>query len=696
MNFLASLLLPLIGATLALGAATPAPAAPPPQNPLSGLLVLQENHPKVIYFRQAELTFRYPAYAAWEDDFDDAMGFVAQGFPWQKALSRKRALQRNPEYFTRFKQDNPGQVVLIHRDSQENDPRGLAWLPEEDFFPGHWLYFEGCKILSEVPDEDGLTVLRVEDAGRFHLGVGFQKDQEEEIGLFPLDPATGRPDFRRAEYVRLTAVDKDRQTITVIRGQYGTDPLKLAPGQSWAAPIVAGGPWGSRHLVWAYNFSTRCPRDPQGRTCADVLLQFLTRDFGPGGIFATIDGFAEDFAHNSARLGPEVTRGRLPDFDGDGQGDEFLSDTTFATGVIEFYRELRRRVGEHRLITSDAQGVDNQRAFGLLNGIEMERWPEQRADLRKWSCGINTNLFWEANARPPQFNYIKVYGREPAPVKRLKMAAAVCTNVGISVTENAEETRAHGLWDELRNGRENQLGWLGRPAGPLVQLARQQPDLLRAASPQPGLAWTARLQAGPGVRLQADPHGVRATGSPGQDIRLLLPGIPLSGPDLVLFVSARAQPLPQFPAEYARLLVATTGAKGLPLPTNQQHALTEENRHYSFVNGKDFTSSFYFSQLSAGAVDLELAFEGHQEVQITGLQAFAAPDVMVREFQNGLALANPASSPVTFDLAQLFPGKSFRRIRGTEAHDPSTNNGTPVQGSPTLPPQDGLFLVRQK
>ena len=67
---------------------------------------------------------------------------------------------------------------------------------------------------------------------------------------------------------------------------------------------------------------------------------------------------------------------------------------------------------------------------------------------------------------------------------------------------------------------------------------------------------------------------------------------------------------------------------------------------------------------------------------------------MYREFERGLVLANPSPRPYTFDLATLFPGRSFRRIQGSPRQDPATNNGAPVAGTLTLGPKDALFLVR--
>ena len=68
-------------------------------------------------------------------------------------------------------------------------------------------------------------------------------------------------------------------------------------------------------------------------------------------------------------------------------------------------------------------------------------------------------------------------------------------------------------------------------------------------------------------------------------------------------------------------------------------------------------------------------------------------DVLYRKFQNGLVLLNgSATSDTTFQVAELFPGESYRRIKGTQ--DTEHNSGEPVGRSLTLGARDGIFLVR--
>jgi len=68
-------------------------------------------------------------------------------------------------------------------------------------------------------------------------------------------------------------------------------------------------------------------------------------------------------------------------------------------------------------------------------------------------------------------------------------------------------------------------------------------------------------------------------------------------------------------------------------------------------------------------------------------------DVLYRKFENGLVIFNGSFiDPVHVDLAVLFPGESYSRIKGTQ--DPAHNNGELIENSLTIPPHDAFFLRR--
>lgn len=80
---------------------------------------------------------------------------------------------------------------------------------------------------------------------------------------------------------------------------------------------------------------------------------------------------------------------------------------------------------------------------------------------------------------------------------------------------------------------------------------------------------------------------------------------------------------------------------------------------------------------------------------LDSLRLQAGPgDAFARRFEHGAVLVNGSASPVTFDLGALYPGATFRRLRGTI--DTAFNNGTAVNGRVTLGARDALILVDTK
>jgi hypothetical protein len=68
---------------------------------------------------------------------------------------------------------------------------------------------------------------------------------------------------------------------------------------------------------------------------------------------------------------------------------------------------------------------------------------------------------------------------------------------------------------------------------------------------------------------------------------------------------------------------------------------------------------------------------------------------MACEFEHGAVLANPSLHPFAFDLAALFPGKSFRRLSGTPQQNAKMNDGARAGTEQTTGSKNALFLIRQ-
>lgn len=654
------------------------------QTALSSLRVLEDIHPRVWYFRSPEGVARTKLpFEQWEHSFLGLMGI--QG----KALAEESAGLHplNVEYFSRFKQRHPDQLVLLHMNGNARDPRFQAGA----FFAGHWLYFNGARILSAVPAEEGETAIRVDHPELFRLNIGRQNNLHEDLGLCVLDEQ-GKPDWSLSEQVRLVAVDAEHNLIRVQRGQFGTKPRAFAATRAYAASHVYEGPWDQpAHLMWFYNYSTKAPRSPQGRSLIDVLVEDIGARFAPGGEMAAFDGLEFDVLFHRNQYNPDLRpnprqRGMDADADGNPDGGYFAGVNTYGAEVVEFCRRLRARLGADKLIMADGMGVANlqsQRAFGILNGIESEGFPHHGdPEVIDWSGGLNRFAFWKANAHPPAFNYIRHSQslKMPASIHRLVFAAAAFSDAGmaffLSGLPQPEPGEATGLWDEMRMGTTKRLGWLGKPLAPAVRLAVRQPDALSGQGCEPG-----RFRSD-SARIESDSGSVRITSNAGTaDVQFRLEQVPVKGPDLVVTLIARAEPMRKQPREIARLMWVSVGPN-------------KGERFMTWVNERSFASAFYFRDLGSDAVNLTLEVEGSEPVWIQDLQAFSFPDVMYREFEHGLVLANPSNRPFTFALGDLLGGQQFRRLAGSPGQDPGTNDGSMAGAAVTLGAKDGLFLVR--
>ena len=530
--------------------------------------VLTGGYPRAFFFRAAEgwaANERIP-FERWEATFARLMGIEGKVLD-EEVPGRGR---RNPEFFTRFKKAHPDQLVLLHYNGNARDPR---WQRGE-FFAGHWVYRQAARILADVPAEEGVTEIRVDRPQLFRVNMGRYRDKNDDVGLCERD-ARGRLDWHKSEQVQLVGVDARRGVIRVRRGCYGTKPRAFRARRSAAAAHATEGPWGRRsNLMWFYNYSTRCPRDAEGRTCGRVHAEELARRFLPGGELGAFDGVEFDVLTHH--------RGGGLDCDADGQADNGAFDgvNTYGIGVVEFLRALRKRLPD-KLILADGHGPNHQRGFGILNGIESEGWPALRdVALRDWSGGLNRHFFWAANGHTPAFHYVNHKFNEasgqpgvvrrpdlPWSTHRLVFAAAVFTDAALcySFAPPKGPGELLGVWDELWCGREKRVGWLGKPAGPAVRLAMSHPDLLRGRGSAP-TADDRFCWHGDGARVAvAESHvRVEAKQKGRRDLRFRLTGVPCRGPDLFVRVTMAAEPMHGYPREVARLVhVGIPASEGL-------------------------------------------------------------------------------------------------------------------------------------
>jgi hypothetical protein len=659
-------------------------------NSPSQLEIFHAGYPRYFQFRIAETSIArddYGSYEAWAAKFRAYPGIIGKMDGDEARRSKVKP------YFLRFKRENPDKLVMVHRNLRSGDP-------DEDgpeFFAGHWLYWKGCHALSAIPAMEKDTEIEVEDVTLFKSGIGDLKKNNEDVVMCALT-SDGRPDWNKAEQVTLLAINRDRKTLTVKRACHGTKPREFAAGRAYLAAHVYEGPFArATNLLWCYNHSMDCPRDLAGRNCDDVLTDLLSRQFGPGGELEPFDGLAFDVVFS--QVSREPARGI--DTDGDGIPDNGKTgkhgEDRFLVGSYALAKELREKLGPSRLLTGDGSGVRNGRGFDQFNGMESEGWPDAHdIHVEEWSDGLNRVLFWVQNSFRPNFDYLvhkfRGFGRgeekkvaTPRNLTRLFFAAAQFLDAGVAISDfppSAQKSDRVVDWDELVKGEEHTQGWLGHPVSATVHLARTQPDLLNGLGMKIDAAFAHRF-SGEKVEIAADRTRIRVT-SNSQPLVFRLNDLHPTGSDLTAFFRIRADPATGVPAGAGRLAKIRL--------IDQAGRILKEGM--TWCNGHDFEAVFYADQVENGPVSLEFELEGQSAVWLDRLTVHAAPDVVYREFEQGLVLANPSRTSVPFGLEKLLPGKSFRRIRGTKNQDPLVNDGSKVGPELTLPAKDALFLVK--
>lgn len=492
-------------------------------------------YPRAFFFRASEGAARNPRteYDTWSRDYSRLFGIMG------KVLDEEipGTSARNVLFSTRFKADHPDQAVLLHYNGNARDPRVA-----EEFFPGHWLYRPGGRITADVSPAD--QVIHVENAGQYRTDIGRYHNRNEDLLLARY--VDGRVDYHHAEHLELVSVDAAAGTITVRRGMHGTRALDYRAGAAVVQHHAVEGPWGAaNHLLWFYNWRTDGPRDDQGRTAADILVAEFVRRFTPGGELHAFDGVEFDVLSWSHRG---------VDSDGDNRVDDGLSEgvNAYGLGVYDLCRRLREALGD-KLWMADGWSAGNQRCVGVLNGIESEGWPTLTdREVIDWSGGLNRHRYWTTFAAEPRFSYVnhktEVAGEmitTPLSTARLVQAACVMMDSGFCYSMPPPGPRSPlPIYDELVAGEERRPGWLGRPLGPPLQLARESRDLLAGVdlTRHDGSVAVARVEDR-WVLTPADPR---------RDLRVTLATTDLPPGDVVLIAQLRSAPPAGMPAGVPR------------------------------------------------------------------------------------------------------------------------------------------------
>lgn len=670
------------------GVFIPAPAGP--SSPPAGLEIYGMGHPRAFFFRVPEGKAALWTYDRWDAAFRRLGGINTKGLREELDNLNGSILP----YLQHFAFDHPAQVLIEHF----NGIGMVPTMPEStNFSHGHWAYLPGA-ILQNSLDPSGTNVV-VSDGSRFRLNVGTGGVRNDDIVIVPLD-SEGNKVWGEAEQAVL--LGKSGNTLTVARGQYRSAPRSFSAEQAWVAPHASTGPWGDPTLTslgWMYNFSTLCPTNSDGKTCADVMVDVIHRWFSPGGPLERFHGIQFDIGWWSLN---RTVLARIPDLDNDGIGEGGIlgGEDQYAIGIDAFYRVLRSRLGTGRIIAADGGRPDSQRSVGVLDGIETEglaAWNDPY--FKEWSSNLNRFEYWKRFAPTAHpFNYVnqkeQTLSEHPFNTTRLGLATASSLAVFMDyvVFPTPESGEDIGIWDELKAGTDQKPNWLGECVGPYRRLGLESPDLLGGIGVTMVPTFVSNLSVAGGSVSVSGAELIVSGGNPAggslESITLTYPGILLGAGDLLVRFEARGSKLANFPADVPRQIKVT--APGRLPSANTADAV------YGFAGSSDWSESvFYFRDAGPSTVDLSIDVEGRQDLRLRGLTVHQAADLTAREFEGGVILCNPSTSAQAFDTGALFPGWGVRRLTGSTLQDPATNDGSDETDRVLmLPALDALFLKK--
>lgn len=519
-----------------------------------GCAAMRAEFPKAVHYRYANNFKVKPgqedaAYREWLANFGRAMGAQLDGRVTVTDDGRREVIHR-------FKREHPEQFLIFYSTghiklpTEQTDPASGKL---SDYSHGHWLYLPRVKVLHEIRAEAGVSELRVRMPQRTARGPATIRNQDEDVAaaktraafslradrgddicLYSLGPDDA-PDWENAEQVRLVGLDEAQGLIRVQRGCYGTPPRAFT-GQVFAAVHSEV----TKFHGWFYNFSTFCPKDRHGRTAGDVWAEAYARVFQPGGSSAHFDALQLD------TLVEDVWPGRGADINNNGIDDseEDLGGANwFAVGVCRTLEKLRSLLPEEKLLLPDA----GNRGFAFVNGWEVEGFPGRHDPAwRQYSEVCNRLELSRHLCREPRYTHVqhKIFnytlsrggapqilaGKElPFHLSRAVMGLATIHEAAVTWYSQPppEPDGCAGVYDEMRMGVANRLGWLGKPRGEIVYPGCATPDLCAGSMTLP---WT--------VAGGKDGRDVQAGGAHAR-FRL---SVTSPGPELLVVTRWRGEP----------------------------------------------------------------------------------------------------------------------------------------------------------
>lgn len=613
------------------------------QSKLTGKTVFNHQYPQFFHFRGEMKRNVHSDYDTWEKTYTTSSGLLRKYIC--EELKIDTVLY---SWLNRFAKMHPEKLLLLHFNGEA---RQVNDYPEVciKYFPGHWVYEAGSFLSADCTPLQTRIQVKSTDCFRekayLYRNLSPRRWTPHYVLLVELDEQ-GNKLWYNSEIAHIKSIDPSTNTLILERGKTNTLSRPFKAGKTYIAPI-AGGVWGN-DVMFYYNLSSACPKDKDGKTAADILLDEINDWFAPeNGILRSLDGIAFDVNYF------DVSKHESWDTNNDGQADGGWIDgqNIWQTGDLQFLKDLRERMDKDFIITCDGQHPINQQAVGILNGIESEGLVQHNDGWRGFSRTVNTHQYWDQfNPLSPQFRYVVLKlmdendQRHAEHLRRFAVATASCLGAYTTAPDSYSFLPS---WVQSCS--------FGRIQGELIHCAKSSADILHQTLAE--LLQKGKLK-NENCRISAEGNSIIIKPTT-QSAVLSIEDVELPTGDVTIFIEAEtiapsgktSDLIPHF------MYVSLSNLPDYKPGRKTKGFFTDL---YGLVGCKKNENSFYFRRqgVPAGKQTLKITVKGTENLQIHSIRIYNQPDILVRQFEKAVVCVNPSLEEQEINLSDFITGYS--------------------------------------
>lgn len=643
---------------------------------MSQKTVFTDNFPKIVSFRGEYAKPYNDSYAQWEDGNLPSDGVIKKYGNWDEMHKVNLLTQ---EWAETFQENYPEALMQLHWNmrSHRNDQPGSS----DRYFPGHWLSFPGSHLSVSISNTS--TSIVVDDLTPFNrISKNTGTFKNPVLLLVELD-AQGNRLWDNYEFIEMTEINESDNTILVKRAQALSTARSFAKGV-YVAPMCTR---LSNPGLFDYNWSNLCPKDANGKQASDIVLDELKDLMLNGGDLQHLNGICFDVLQWHPRESTVDTNN-----DGIADGGIINGVNHFREGALTMQEEIRAALGDECILTSDSYETINQRATHLFNGMESEGLVAHNDAFRGIAKTINIYSFWEEFCTAGnRFNYIVSKINNQIDIsntdnyRRLCLGTATCLGVSMTRPVNLEP------FDEQMAGSEQTVNWLGAPVGDMLRLAKQQPDLINNKGIEFPSDFINNITSN-NCNISKQNGLIKVVGNSNdatKNMSITFNNLDFgeAGKDAVMYFEIKSNGSSSIP----RIVYAEAG--NLPELENTSKENDMYNELWGYYTNSDYALISLYYRQAGGLQNITLTFEGQDDVNIRQITIHQSPQLLAREFENGIVLVNPSLNTQTFNLNELFPGNTFRKLKGFS--HPVYNDGSSIENTVEVAATNALFIHKE-